>query len=984
MSVFAGLALSQSETGKASLDGRVSDPSGKVLQGAEITVLETNTGFRRKVTTNGEGEFRLSAMPVGTYRVEASAAGFGTSRLEDLALTVGETKSLNLTLQISAISSQVTVLADAVIVNQSDPSNATTIGARAIEDLPIRGRAFTEFIQLTPNVMQEGNRYGIVVNGQRSINVSYAVDGADFTDSLQGGQRGGGPNESAFFFPQLGIREFQVVRDGATAEVGRTNAGFVNVVTKSGTNDPHGAGFYANRNGAMTSLDAFGNDSSSNAQSQFGGSAGGAIKKDRLFYFGAVEKNIVTIPYFVKFNTPSIAIPADIAAQQGEQTQKNNPLVAFGRVDYQINNANNINLQYTYAAQSGLNFGGASGQTNQAVTNNTYLDRASQGVKVALSTVLSPNLVNEVRGQWAYDNRIKGPFSQTPQIDINDLGTLGGAKGGTEIYRATRYQVLDNVNWNKGRHAIKFGVDLNFNPQQQQRETNYGGLYTFNTLADYLAALKGDKTKIAQYQQSIAANGTQGFYDQMQQDYAAFITDSIKVRRDLTITAGIRWAGQVNPQPTTINPKYPIYTGSIPNDLHSWQPRLGIAYDFGGKGVSVLRASAGLFTSRTPGYLMQRVFTDNGLNTLVLDTKTDASVFNLLTVPNAITSLPAGIKTPVNLIYAFDPSFRNPVSGQMAISLEQKIDKNTKVTIGFTRNSTWKLQRRVDTNLFAPTTLSNGLAVYPTFDANKNVVQASGFNATTGLPIFVDSTGKTLTAAVARPDSTIGALNVNKSVGHSEYNGTSISVQRRMSRHLQFGFNYTYAFNRDDDSNERDFNRQTAYNTFDLTRDASYSKNDIRHSGNMNILYDLGKGFTISTLLFARTGTIVKPVTGQDAQNDGNTTNDRPVINGQVVPRDYLRQPGFFDWDMRLLKEFRFGEKVRLSFSIEGFNLTRSSNKGHNGDGETQSFGKPQATVNPNTGFFYSGNSAGVATFSPGTDRFGGARQGQLGVRVVF
>ena len=122
------------------------------------------------------------------------------------------------------------------------------------------------------------------------------------------------------------------------------------------------------------------------------------------------------------------------------------------------------------------------------------------------------------------------------------------------------------------------------------------------------------------------------------------------------------------------------------------------------------------------------------------------------TTPGTTKLTPAQVifKTPVNLIYAFDQSFRNPVSGQMAISLEQKIDKNTKVTIGFTRNSTWKLQRRVDTNLFAPTTLSNGLVVYPTFDANKNLVRASGYNAATGLPIFVDSTGKTLTASLAR------------------------------------------------------------------------------------------------------------------------------------------------------------------------------------------------------------------------------------------
>jgi hypothetical protein len=130
-----------------------------------------------------------------------------------------------------------------------------------------------KFRPLSPNVQQEQNRYGIVVHGQRSINSNISVDGVDFNDSLQGRQRGGGPQESAYFFPQLAVREFQVVRDGASAEVGRTKSGYINVVTKSGSNPLHGAAIHANRNGSMTSQDAFGYDSSSGSQHQFGGSA---------------------------------------------------------------------------------------------------------------------------------------------------------------------------------------------------------------------------------------------------------------------------------------------------------------------------------------------------------------------------------------------------------------------------------------------------------------------------------------------------------------------------------------------------------------------------------------------------------------------------------------------------------------------------------------------------------------------------------------
>ena len=112
---------------------------------------------------------------------------------------------------------------------------------------------------------------------------------------------------------------------------------------------------------------------------------------------------------------------------------------------------------------------------------------------------------------------------------------------------------------------------------------------------------------------------------------------------------------------------------------------------------------------------------------------------------------------------------------------------------------------------------------------------------------------------------------------------------------------------------------------------------------------------------------------GADLQNDGNSVNDVPVLNGQTIYRNSFRQPGFLDWDLRLLKGFRLGERMRLDFSIEGFNLTRSTNKQFSGDGET-SFGSPQATVNPKTGLPFSSNTAMIPNLSPGADYFGGAR----------
>jgi len=136
----------------------VSDPAGKSVGDAAVKIRDTQTGLQRAIKTNAEGTFRATALPVGLYTLETTAPGFGTSRAENIALTVGETKTINITLQLAGVTTQVTVQENALIVNEADVSNGTTLNERAIEDLPIRGRNFAQFMQLTPNSMQEQNR----------------------------------------------------------------------------------------------------------------------------------------------------------------------------------------------------------------------------------------------------------------------------------------------------------------------------------------------------------------------------------------------------------------------------------------------------------------------------------------------------------------------------------------------------------------------------------------------------------------------------------------------------------------------------------------------------------------------------------------------------------------------------------------------------------------------------------------------------------
>src|SRR5712692_9737819 len=320
----------------AAVEGVVADSDARVILGATVVILNTETGYERTVTTDANGRFLASVMPVGTYSINASASGFASARQEGVRLTIGVIERDDLSLRAESIEEKVNVPVKGppTAVESEQGTTGSIIARRAVSDLPIRGRDFTEFVQLAPAITQESDRNGMVMSGQRSINSNIAIDGSDFNDALQGNQRGG--NEGVFFFPQSAILEFQVVRGGATADVGRTNAGFVNVATKSGSNVVHGESFYFNRNSALTSADAFGR-TLTNQQSQFGGAMGGPVAQDRAFFFGAVEQSLLRVPFIVEFQRQAsgVTAPASLLSLQGEQRGTNNPTAAFGRADIQ-------------------------------------------------------------------------------------------------------------------------------------------------------------------------------------------------------------------------------------------------------------------------------------------------------------------------------------------------------------------------------------------------------------------------------------------------------------------------------------------------------------------------------------------------------------------------------------------------------------------------------------------------------------------------
>ncbi|HEU4391509.1 MAG TPA: TonB-dependent receptor, partial [Blastocatellia bacterium] len=593
------LASAQSEAGSAAIEGTVTGADGKPVAGATVTARNVDTGYSRSLVTDRNGHYNAQVMPVGSYLITARAEQLAATA-EGIELTVGTRKSVNLSLrQSQGTEGPVVVSADPGSLEREEMSTSASIGLRYIGDLPIRGRNFPEFVKLTPALIQESDRFGLVIAGQRSINSNIAIDGTDFNDPLQGNQRGG--NEPVFFFPQSAVREFQVIRSGATAEVGRTNAGFVNVVTKSGTNNFHGEAFYFNRNKEFTSANAFG-QSLNNKQNQFGGAFGGPIKQDRVFFFASAEQNFLTVPRFTQFKSQpaGVVIPPELAALEGEYPGTNNPTAVFARTDVTISNRDTLNVYYTYSRLTGENFN-SEVTPDIAKTFNYTREGRSHGVRLGFTSVFSPVFLNEVRGQFATDDRAETPNLETSQVVIAGFGTVGSDASRPRVFNAHRFEVTDNLSVTQGIHQWRFGFDFNRNNVVQERITNLQGRYDFASLTDYA------NRKIDRYRQTFPASGNFDDFEftGVQKELAFYVQDKIAFTPTLTLTAGLRWEGLWNPQPVHPNPAL-VETTRIPNDLDQWQPRLGLAWNVAGKGKTIVRLSAGLYDARTPQNLFQR------------------------------------------------------------------------------------------------------------------------------------------------------------------------------------------------------------------------------------------------------------------------------------------------------------------------------------------------------------------------------------------
>lgn len=661
-----GQIFAQGGAATGQITGVVSDVNGAIVPNAAVTITNKGTNQTQTANTSDEGVYRFVLLQPGTYTVKASAASFAEQSL-DVEVQVGRATDANFTLGAGAVGAEVTVTAEGVQTTSSQSD--AVLNETAINSLPINGRRFQDFVTLTPTAQVDPSRGQISLSGQRGINTNINVDGVDYNQPFFGGIRGGERSNLAFTIPQESIKEFQVVAAGYSAEFGRSSGGIVNAVTKSGDNSLRGSLFYLLRPSRLARgnefsqalqeqrLAAAGFDATlAPTQQQFGGSVGGPIIKDRIFYFASYEQQRFRAPRQVLFgNLAGFALPASAtgpvtptapavtAAQQsarqgildffrGLETpfeQTNDAYALLGRIDWNISNNNRFNVRYNFSKNDAVN-AVSTGEnsldptTGRALsTNGIEGNRNNIGV-AQLITNLGASTVNELRLQFAREERPRQANEEVPNV------FLSFAEFGTRNFLPTtqfdtRYQIADALTYVSGNHTFKFGGEYSRLFASQNFGFNQFGAYSLS-----IGGQTGTIDIINRLTNVSPVSGVLGRFDDNRARYnrqignleaafkvhelAFFAQDSWRVMPKFTLNYGLRVEQQYNPEPEATNEQlinvvrntnFPIRGGGfdptqIPDSGFQFGPRLGFAYDPEGNGKTVIRGFSGIYYARTP------------------------------------------------------------------------------------------------------------------------------------------------------------------------------------------------------------------------------------------------------------------------------------------------------------------------------------------------------------------------------------------------
>ena len=958
MSLMCRHADAQSQATTGVIRGLVCDQFDNPVEGATVILREAGTNYRRILATSDVGLFTATLLPLGFYDVTVRAEGWAEARQSGVQVRVGETVELVIKMIIEIEEFVVVARRPAVDVTRTE--TATRLPEEAVSDLPNNGRNFLNLTLLTPGVsiVQGPDGDELTIAGQRGIHNNISVDGADFNNPFFGEQRGG--QRPAFTFNLDAVAEIVVVPHGANAEFGRSSGGFVNVITKSGTNRLSGSAHFFGKHDALSEI-ARHNGAECRPrfrQGQFGFTLGGPLKRDKAFFFAAYDQQVLRD---TRQNDPGrmgprlrtfmdMAFNGALRGDYGPIDRTDDARAFLAKVDLRLSKDHSATFKYNYAWSEQEN--GTFDVDSWARSANAIERDWSHAFNGSLVSLLSPNTINEFRFQFSREDRPRpyaGPINPDTGRPFPDTGMdfEHGYRFGMPFfipieYYDTRVQLLNNISLARGGHLFKAGMEWNRVESTQTFIGFANGRYIFGSVDGFLNFVeKGNRYvecsdgssstdgacpdgaqitgPVLFYMEQAGVGGLTvedaGTQSIPQHELALFLQDSWQVSGGLTVNYGLRWEAQIQPHPIT-DPSNVFFAdfigktvtndagahrfpsnGRIPSDMDMLQPRIGLAYDPHGDNRTLLRASAGIYFARIPGLVLASTRSTNGARGQSLFRSSELTP--VLGPPPAYGELlpsPEGGPFQPN-VHVFDENFQNPRTFSLNAGIEHEFQESGLVgSVDFTYARTDNLTRFVNRN-----------------DA------AFGSPWSTGLG----------------PDggNGIGNLIVAESTAKSRYHGLSLGLRRTMHEHLQFQVNYTMSRDRSDDDNERDPFTFRYVDPTRLDREWGLSDRDQRHRFNAwglailpgDLYMNNRVSFHSPQPISAACGGNNRP-SGRVTTNPWGPTSDRICADGGIVQRNTLRKDhGFFSWDVRLTRPISLGNGT-LEAIVEVFNVLNTDN----------------------------------------------------------
>jgi Carboxypeptidase regulatory-like domain len=682
--VCAALPATAQTAGTGTISGTVTDASGAIVPGANVIITATDTGAARTLTTNNSGEYTSTFLQPGRYEVIVTGAGFGKVNRQNLVLTVGQVLTVDVALPAASAATEVTVTDVSPLIDTLKTQVSQTVSQELVANLPVNGRRYDNFVLLTTNVVPDGNSGLISYRGISGLYNTNLVDGANNQQAFFSEARGraiGAP----YVFPQDAIKEFESSTSGYSAEFGQAAGGQINAISKSGTNAIHGDLFYYLRYPSLNALDPltkYNGRTQNNPfllqpavhqQHQFGGSVGGPILTDKLFYFFTYDGFRRSGPSLYSSSAPisSFACPAPISADQcstakayllglsGPAPRELKQDIFFPRLDYQFNGNNHISAEFlfqNYKLPNGYN----TNPTNSfsSASTNGRSDFHQRYFISNWESVITPSMTNAFRFQWGRDLEVTSANAPGPSVTITNVQAYGmpNALPRLAFPDEHRWQISDTVSKLVGNHNIKFGADVNLIHEYLANLFQGGGIYTYSALnnqcldptqqgvlpcvtnpgAGQAPAITSTAAAFANWVQDVyGINGGRhysgfvqvndpithiGADDFWNKDIAGFVEDSWKATSNLNVTAGIRYDTQLVPQPprpytTSFNgvpsPLGNFYTKSININYKMIQPRVGFAWS--PHNGTVFRGGYGIFYALTTNSTFYATRVENGV-----------------------------------------------------------------------------------------------------------------------------------------------------------------------------------------------------------------------------------------------------------------------------------------------------------------------------------------------------------------------------------